>query len=387
MSVLQLSHVLGLKFWTLYVGSLYVLLCHTYTTARPVTDSIGAGFLAPLSLLAFGHDAVVVFIVLSGYCLMLPVVRSQSFQLRGGFRLFIARRVRRIVPPYYAALLLFAFSPFLLKTLLGKSPPFAPYHTTWGDFLAHLFLIHNWRVSWARSIDFPMWSVSAEWQIYFLFALLLLPTWRKFGKIGSFVLSIVVAFIPMALRAAGIAVDWSCPWFLSMFCLGMLAAHFSFSTFYQNWSAVKVPILTLALIFFCIACALHGFAPEQDATPWIDAPIGLATSFFLLSVTQVEAGTTAKRIRKVLESRWVVAIGAFSYSLYLIHWPIICTLHEFLTRKRLPGWQYAVGLYGGSIGLSLRIGYVFYLLFERPFTQPTRPKSIENTQAVIVVAT
>src|SRR5437763_1776287 len=37
----------------------------------------------------FGHYAVDIFIVLSGYCLMLPVMKSSERQLRGGFWAFI----------------------------------------------------------------------------------------------------------------------------------------------------------------------------------------------------------------------------------------------------------------------------------------------------------
>src|SRR2546421_359109 len=54
--------------------------------------------------------AVAVFIVLSGCCLMLPLVGAQG-QMPGGTAAFFRRRARRILPPYYAAMgiaLLFA---------------------------------------------------------------------------------------------------------------------------------------------------------------------------------------------------------------------------------------------------------------------------------------
>ncbi len=60
---------------------------------------------APLKLGGFG---VAVFIVLSGYCLTIPVARSTALDLAGGLRGFAFRRARRILPPYYAALILSA---------------------------------------------------------------------------------------------------------------------------------------------------------------------------------------------------------------------------------------------------------------------------------------
>src|SRR4051812_41118914 len=52
----------------------------------------------------FGHEAVAIFIVLSGYCLMLPVARRGESQLKGGFGSYLGRRAFRILPPYFAAL-------------------------------------------------------------------------------------------------------------------------------------------------------------------------------------------------------------------------------------------------------------------------------------------
>ena len=55
-------------------------------------------------LFRHGHYAVAVFIVLSGFCLMLPVTRDPNGRLPGGFAAYLGRRARRILPPYYAAL-------------------------------------------------------------------------------------------------------------------------------------------------------------------------------------------------------------------------------------------------------------------------------------------
>lgn len=52
-----------------------------------------------------GSLAVTVFIALSGYCLMLPVVRRVDGSLPGGFLKYIGRRAKRILPPYYLAIL------------------------------------------------------------------------------------------------------------------------------------------------------------------------------------------------------------------------------------------------------------------------------------------
>ena len=56
---------------------------------------------AAINLMTYGHFAVGLFIVLSGFCLMLPVLRAPGHAVPGGFRGFFGRPVRRILPAYY----------------------------------------------------------------------------------------------------------------------------------------------------------------------------------------------------------------------------------------------------------------------------------------------
>src|SRR6186713_3008000 len=85
------------------LAAIYVVLFHAgvgfLDSERPL-----AGFARTLQRgLSYGHDAVAVFIVLSGYCLMLPVARADGQFVRGVPNYF-ARRAWRILPPYFAAL-------------------------------------------------------------------------------------------------------------------------------------------------------------------------------------------------------------------------------------------------------------------------------------------
>src|SRR6187549_3444077 len=97
---LRLEYLDGLR----ALAALYVVLFHAgdcfLDAERPLH-----GFARNLQrALSFGHDAVAVFIVLSGYCLMLPVARNGGVLVRG-LPDYIARRAWRILPPYFAALL------------------------------------------------------------------------------------------------------------------------------------------------------------------------------------------------------------------------------------------------------------------------------------------
>ncbi len=146
----------------------------------------------------FGAAAVGVFIVLSGYCLMLPVARSEDGRLPGGILRYFWRRGRRILPPYYAAL---GFCLLLIALTSGVPlPPASPWHHALPAFktdtiLSHVFLVHNCRYWWFYAIDPPMWSVAVEWQIYFLLPILLVILYRLgFGAFLAFAMALGFGF-------------------------------------------------------------------------------------------------------------------------------------------------------------------------------------------------
>src|SRR5579883_2532974 len=183
------------------LAALYVVLHHA---AFEVPALFLKPFLAHVSsFFDHGHYAVAVFIVLSGYCLMLPVARDAEGRLRGGLWQYIKRRARRILPPYYAAMGL-SLAMIALIPALGS-----PSHSRWdvaipaftpGAILSHLFLVHDVTPTWLFRIDPPMWSVAFEWHIYFLFPLLLI-VWRRLGIVAAVGAGFVLSFWPEVLLA------------------------------------------------------------------------------------------------------------------------------------------------------------------------------------------
>jgi hypothetical protein len=72
-------------------------------------------------------------------------------------------------------------------------------------------------------------------------------------------------------------------------------------------------------------------------------------------------------IAKALSIRPVVAIGLISYSLYLVHWPIIVFARYALLRD-LAGWEI-----GAVVVASFVLAYLSYRYVETPFRRPRRP--------------
>ena len=93
-------------------AAIYVLLHHAVRQITIVGDHANDPLYRLIQLLtSYGHYAVDIFIVLSGYCLMLPLLTKSNF---GDSLNFYLRRAARIVLPYYAALALTLILIYLL---------------------------------------------------------------------------------------------------------------------------------------------------------------------------------------------------------------------------------------------------------------------------------
>ncbi len=366
------------------LAALYVVCNHTSIMTMNLTSS-GKSLSKPLARLEhilhffvfnYGTYAVAVFIVLSGYLLMLPVARRADLQLSGGVTGFVKRRARRILPPYYAAMACSLLLLFLLP-ILGVDRSQMSWATlvkgsfTPGSILSHLFLVHN-LTRWIATIDPPMWSVSVEWQIYFVFALLLLPVYRRFGVpalIGTaFALFVIPAYAGFSL------LKQSHPWFAGLFALGMAGACINFSPNekYARLRASKLwlpaaggfLLLTLLITLLRFKLRVHiggDFLPETAT--------GLAVVCFIVHCTRLrQAGSGEEFLPlRILGSRPLEMLGVFSYSLYLAHDPVVEVIFYLC---KISGISPNILLFLFpvlSVLLALLISYCFHLLFEKRF--------------------
>lgn len=429
---LPLEHLDGLR----GLAALYVLFYHAHLRYPQSGGWAGAGLQAFLHVLTFGHFAVNIFIVLSGYCLMLPVARSVKGELRGGTRNFFLRRARRILPPYYAALGLSLVLLACLPTYRAAAaaaewlPAFTP-----GVLLSHLFLVHNLSQAWEFKIDGPMWSVSTEWGIYFLFPLLI-PIWRRGGLFAALGLALLLGLAPHPLFHGRF--DLACPHFFILFALGMVGAAIGFSTRPREVSlrdALPWGVLLAALsanlllilggvhahgvaaasALLCLIAAVAGrrawmqsglvvllpallyLASALLPPRWIGYGIGVdvLTGVWAMCLLVFLARSLTDPTRPVpraaslllglLQSRAAVTLGVFSYSLYLVHDIVMTGFRGLSHRLALPpGALLAVDL-GIGVPLALLVSYLFFLVFERPFLTARRhPTASDLARAAAV---
>ena len=364
---LRLEYLDGLR----ALAALYVVLFHAGLGFSP--RELPAWARNVQRVLSFGHDAVAVFIVLSGYCLMLPVARAEGRMSRGVASYF-GRRAWRILPPYFATLaltlLLLSCFPLLqthTKTIWDDSFPafgFAP-------IASHLLLIHNWFPAWAQTINGPLWSVATEWQIYFFFPCLLLPVWRRWGALPATLSGFAfgLALIGLAPSVAYTANSW----YLGLFALGMCAAGINFASRPLEralrerlpWGLISLALLVTVLLGVTVLIKFW-----FRVLPLSDALVGLSTASALVYLSRHALGAapaTEPWPLRLLQSAALSGLGRFSYSLYLTHLPVVAVCYFGLQRLGLsPGLELLI-LIALSLPLSLLFSFGFFWVFERRF--------------------
>jgi peptidoglycan/LPS O-acetylase OafA/YrhL len=333
------------------LSALYVLIHHAIL-------QISAGTSYPYLVRPFvlffaqGRYAVDVFIVISGFCLMLPVIRNQGF-LKGNYMDFLRRRARRILPAYYLAL---ALSLVLIYTLIGKKTG-----TNWDitipvtsrDLITHLTLTQDLFTDTIFKINHTFWSISVECHIYLLFPLLVLLT-RKYGAAAVTVLAVVLSLVLWKLLGkTSLNVYGMSPHYLGLFAFGMLAAQIAFS---------QVKLWTIPVVLAAIGAYLYPIiGPDFTA--------GLCAAA-LLAVVASGKFTIG---RKFLCWPPLVFIGTFAYSIYLIHAPLLQLLSQYvISPLHLPALQGLVLLLAAGIPVIISGSYFFYVLAERPFLNKSR---------------
>lgn len=377
------------------LSAFYVLLTHAYNalfySGVGGQDGWAHRIMVILKPLAFGRYAVDMFIVLSGYCLMLPVANSDGI-LRGGFKGYIKRRATRILPTYYAALILSLLlmiacgawlQPAIDGVIHSKSLPVR------GDLLSHLLLVHNLFEEWAHSINSPLWSVASEWQIYFFFPALLLPVWRRWGIVAAIITAFLVGYglfllVPGGLKAAA-------PWYIGLFALGMGAATLDFSepcdrglnTNNFPWKGIFIGLMVVLSVTGTLAGGWF-----RDNAWFVDPIFGLAAVCLIIhcakTLFQSEADPS-DYLLIVLRSRYIVGLGAFSYSLYLIHYPLIDLVPTLYRHFALSSTSQIALTFGVCVPIITGLAYLFHLAFERPF-MPGRPRNIRKAETAAAMS-
>ena len=348
------------------IAALWVVLAHLWHFYY----SVHSGFLGwATNWLAYPHFAVDVFIVLSGFCLVLPTLSTEA--LRGTVGQFYRRRATRILPPLYVSLALSFLLLFLTARYGHRHDPISN-----SVIAANALLVQDWLPRF-NVVNPVMWSVALELKIYLLFPLILL-TRRRVGWVVTAVLAAAAGYgTIMLLRLAPgmdlMTLSAACPWYLFLFVMGCSAGYYAHQPSPERFARIAWALAGVSLAATLVMVYMNPVTAESDAVamsawPVEDALVGLASAAVLFLVTTDSASV----LRRLFGGPFLVAIGTASYSLYLMHLPLLYVARIVINRLNFipandPSRLAAVAILG--LPLVAAGTLALFWIVERPFLQ------------------
>ena len=339
--------------------------CYNYGPSIPwPTLTVGMRRWTPTHFLAYGYMGVEMFFVLSGFCLAYPFFRHSS----AGFdwKRYFLHRVRRIYPAYWGALLLLSMLALIIShlhipTLTNSNVLVMP------SFGRSLLSIINPETY----LNGSFWTLKVELRWYILLPFLLILH-RKIKSLGLVAVAVAVSLLyaetlgqnPNSRMSTLLS---SLPIFLPLFVGGIWVAQIKAANTPDRIEQFLIRSARWGIVVALGLVALWAPVHSEEGIHFNRVVPGGLLAFFLLLLSLYDPV-----FRKLLTWRPLVSIGLFSYSLYLIHQPIIM-LFSAVTRPL--HWSGAIQFFFFQVAVFLfciMFGFLFFQLAEKPFIRHTR---------------
>lgn len=304
-----------------------------------------------------GYLGVDIFFVISGFLITTLVASAIN---RGNFRLsdFYFRRAKRLLPGAYVTFLVTALlAPwFLNQQELGD---FATQVVGAVTFTGNFVLLQQTGYFEGAGDLKPLlhvWSLAIEEQYYFL-----LPTALLFTRRSRWLSSAsALVLISLALCVVGgmykpIAAFYLLPTRAWELLIGSVGALWLLRT-PNDWNRIATAGIRLLFAPSLLCLLVLPFLPFRLPHPGLNALlICVATLTVILR--------NSPRLNAAFPVKVLGRIGDFSYSLYLVHWPIIAFMKNAWvgSSPELP-----IDLRLTALALSFGLAYLLYRLVEEP---------------------
>ena len=341
-----------------------------------------------------GFTGVDVFFVISGFVITAMLGREWTADGRLSMKRFYLRRYMRLMPALAVTVGVTVLVSFFLLS------PFGPQQLAGATGLGALLVSANLVIARAAGDYFAVgalqnpllntWSLSVEEQFYLFFPALMVVAWsagRAMRRHTSIPLLIVggVSAVSLVLSVLWTNGSTFASWLTDLF--GGPEVFAFYGPFTRIWE-------------FGAGCLLAIWAARATSgSPRFAAPVGIAGLAMIVAsgfvITEgggfpgwraalpvlgttlvIWAGTNASpAVSRALGVRPLVAIGDWSYSWYLWHWPIIV-----FTGVLLPNSGVAIVV---AAAASLGVAWLSYRFVEQPLRR-MRPRTVARTFGIVM---
>lgn len=338
------------------------------------------------------------FFVLSGF--ILCYVYSDHFKdtISGNsYWKYLKARFARVYPLHFVTMIWCLICAIII---IRKAEGIHPFY--WGMFnpmtaIPSLFLAQSLGLSTSAPLNTPSWSLSTEWWMYMVFPLLVpyfcrLKTPGKILTLGG--IAGLFLFVKYYLGPVGLPFPGGSPSFnvltdfgifrcmagflLGMFLFTLYQESIGYHFFRKSW--------VFALFFFGTLIAMQ-FGTEDL----------LVIALFPFVILSAAYNTTT--IKKILDFPFLQRLGDWSFSIYMVHVPIIYLFWIYQTYRTPDFWaafppppaapeNYTTGwwLCLTLVALTLLIASLTYTYIEVParnyLNNKFKPKELEPVKVV-----
>lgn len=280
-----------------------------------------------------GYRGVDLFFVISGFIMMSIIYEKKS---NSEFINFLAARIIRIYIPYWIVFCTMTISYFIFPMVVQGG-----YSFDFNIFIKNILLLP--RADITSYVPVVAWTLSFEMFFYFLISLIFLVNTKWFW--GIFVIwqsACLVSLFSMIEfdTGAGIVTNY-----LNI-AFGVGIVSFLLQKKYQN-KIQKIPFLPAIFLISLIIMAADSRLKSVFSELILLVTMGLIVTVF------------AQSKQRTLE--WV---GKVSYSLYLVHYPIIAVSFIIIFKLDLQNYVPPELLLVATLVMSLAVAYISWWIVE-----------------------
>lgn len=306
-----------------------------------------------------GYAGVTFFFVLSGF--ILHHTYRSKLDRPGALRNFAIARIARIYPVY-------------LLTVLAMIP-FTPTFAGWAD-VPQFFMVQWWitgPTAFLGNWNGPSWTVSIEMAFYLAFPWL--TAWAVRSSSRQLWMVVAALFVVDVITASSTFVPTHAPRFdwmvwvpapiirIPEFVLGVIAAELNVR---RDGARFPLPAWTTAAVLVGVMCLSNQL--------WVGTAVTFITALMIVAI----ADDGESLFSRAIAHRWIVLLGAASYSLYLVQQPVhFATVATLGTSKALLALQYPA---------MLIVSVLIFLFYEEPVREWIRSRWNMQPSAIEPVA-
>ncbi|WP_082812503.1 acyltransferase family protein [Cellulomonas timonensis] len=293
----------------------------------------------------YGYLGVHLFFVISGFVILMSAWNRPVGS-------FVASRVSRLYPAFWAAVLLTASLRFLWPGFEARSP---------AEVLVNLTMLQD--PLGVPRVDGVYWTLWVELQFYLLICLFI-----RVGLTERRVLALAAAApvvtAPLTLLSPHLTGRWTLVEWLPLFCAGMvICLIYRSGSSRARWSVLALNVVAAMLTSAATTPgAIDAVSSGTSTSPaWVAGGVVLCVALVLLA-------TLAPRVRDV-DWRGLTLLGLVTYPLYLTHEYLGWAAIEVLSPRLGRNWALLL-----AIAACVAVAVMLHLVAERPVQRPLRQR-------------